>query len=95
MYILNTLRYFVLKEEVKTGLKRLPNGIDSFSYATQKITVVKNEVRSDLGLETASAVRFINVKRANFTYDSTFRQLFLLTCNCQKDVCMKNGCLKH
>ncbi len=27
VYILNTLRSFLMDEEVKTGLKRLPNGI--------------------------------------------------------------------
>jgi len=37
-----------------------------------------------------SAVNFINVKRANFTYESDFWQLFLLACNCQKDVRTKN-----
>jgi len=40
-------------------------------------------------------VNFINVKRANFKYESAFRQLFLLTCNCQKDVRTKNARVKH
>ncbi len=33
-----------------------------------------------------SAVNFINVKHANFTYVSAFGQFFLLTCICQKDI---------
>ncbi len=39
-------------------------------------------------------VNFINVKRANFTYKSAFRELFLPLCNCQKDVSTKNACVK-
>jgi len=42
-----------------------------------------------------SCVNFINVKHANFTYESAFWQLFLLTCNCQKDVRTKYAHVKH
>jgi len=31
-------------------------------------------------------INFINVKRTNFTYESAFRHLFLLTCKCQKGI---------
>ncbi len=41
------------------------------------------------------AFNFINIKRANFTYESAFWQLFLLTCNCQKVVRTKNAHVKR
>ncbi len=40
-------------------------------------------------------VNFINITQANFTYKSAFLQLFLLTCNFQKDVCTKKWCVKR
>ncbi len=49
MYILNTLRSFCWEEEVKTGLKRLPNGIAFHPQSKKMQAVVKYGSRGDLG----------------------------------------------
>ncbi len=68
-------------EEPCAAFLYLPLGFKKFCWKD-----IGKKSASKMLLKLTQGVNFINVKSENFTYESTFRQLFLLTCNCQKDV---------